>query len=84
MRTASAAIASVVLLAGGASAQSFGQCDAGADCIFTVPYGSSTASFDLRGLCNPDQDYVISDPVFGHTYYAQICGAAQKSCLPFK
>lgn len=37
--------------------------------------------FDLRRLCNGNADYVMTDPL-GHTYYAQICGTAGKSCLP--
>ena len=67
---------------GAASAQ-YGRCDTGNACIFSFPWGSSTVTYDLRGLCNPNQDYVISDN-YGHTYYAQLCGSAAKSCLPLK
>ncbi|MCV5901630.1 hypothetical protein OFN63_36615, partial [Escherichia coli] len=38
-------------------------------------------SYDLRSLCNANADYTLTDAV-GHTYYAQICGTAAKSCLP--
>lgn len=58
-----------------------GACDADTACVFEAKYNGKTYPMDFRRLCNAGQDYVLSDSI-GHTYYAQICGTAAKSCLP--
>lgn len=46
----------------------------------SLPAGS-TKTIDFRRLCNANSDYTLTD-LLGHTYYAQICGTAARSCLP--
>jgi hypothetical protein len=38
-------------------------------------------TINLRGLCNRDNDYSITDSL-GNTYSAQVCGTANRQCNP--
>lgn len=71
-----------VSIAAAAAAVAAATCDAGTTCTYNIDFQGSTYSYNLRGLCNIAQDYVIQDVARGHTFYAQICGSAQRSCLP--
>ena len=57
-------------------------CDPSYECAYayTTPDGSESYKFDFSSLCGLT-DYTLTDQT-GHTYYAQICGQAQHSCLP--
>lgn len=71
----------VLPLAAAAVAMGQVQCDADSACVFEAKYKGSSYVMDFRRLCNAGQDYMLADSI-GHTYYAQICGTAAKSCLP--
>jgi len=69
-----------------AAAQSQQTCDPAAQCKFTVTAAGQIHNWDFSSLCQEsddpdDDDYKFNDGL-GHDYYANICGAAAKKCLP--
>ena len=80
MRVAAALAVAFSLVACASAGPS--NCDPSYECAFeyTTPDGSKSYKFDFSSLCGRT-DYTLTDQT-GHTYYAQICGQAQHSCLP--
>jgi len=69
-----------------AAAQSQQTCDPSADCKFRAVVNGAIHNWDFSTLCQEsddpnDDDYEFNDGL-GHNYYANICGAAAKQCLP--